>query len=180
MSTANRRINPRPCHRAVLVAWGVGPTVIGGAVFVPLGFLDEFPSQSIAYAVSAEGSTVAGESIGPSGMEAFYWNDTALMVGMGFFPNEPYTSSQAHGVNGDGSVIVGCSNRPGAMLEDGAPFRWTAATGLVLIPNLGGSDLGGIAEDVTPDGAVIVGWCASPTGYQAFHWSEATGTPSLG
>ena len=68
-----------------------------------------------------------------------------------------------------------------AHLEEGAPFRWTAADGMQLIPNLGGSDAGGIAEATTPDGALVVGWCGSSAGiYQPFYWTAAGGTHGLG
>ncbi len=161
---------------AVMVA---GASLGHAAEFHPLGFLGG-TSQSVAYGVSADGLTVVGESIAPEGMEAFRWTVPEGMVGLGFFPNQPFRSSQAHGVSADGAIIVGTSTRPDSLLEDGAPFRWTAQTGLVLIPNLGGSDTGGIAEDITLDGSVIVGWCASPTGYQAFRWTQPTGTQGLG
>jgi uncharacterized membrane protein len=166
---------------ASLWVWAGGTTVwaANAPQFVPLGFLGP-TSQSIAFGVSGDGTTAVGESVGSQGIEAFRWTEADGLVGLGFFPHQPDTSSQAHATNVDGTIIVGVAGRPDALLEEGAPFGWTEATGMLLIPNLGGSDTGGIAQSITPDGNIIVGWVGSPTGYQAFRWTQATSTQGLG
>src|SRR5499427_7306088 len=70
--------------------------------------------------------------------------------GLGFLPGR--NQSDAHGVNADGTVVVGSSN--------GQAFRWTAASGMVglgaLPPTLS------VARGVNADGTVVVGGIAFP------------------
>ena len=151
----------------------------GGAEFRGVGFLEP-SSQSIAFGISANGQVVVGESISPQGFEAFRWTRAGGMVGLGWLdPNIP--SSQAFATNADGSVIVGVSQHPHALLEDGAPVFWAQGGAAQLIHNLGGSDTGGTANGVTPDGRLIVGFCHSSNDiYEPFRWTAAGGTQGLG
>jgi probable HAF family extracellular repeat protein len=80
-------------------------------------------------------------------------------------------ASQAVGVSGDGSTVVGYGNEANGASR---PFRWTAAGGL--------QDLGtfGEAHAASFDGAMIVGqdWELS-TGLSALRWRAATGLERL-
>lgn len=151
------------------------------ATFTPLGFIDS-PSQSIAYAVSADGATVVGESISNDGMQAFRWTRSGGIVGLGFLPNPGgFKSSQAFAVSADGTIVAGASLTPNALLEDGSAMRWSAADGMTYLGNLGGTDTGGIAQGMTPDGVTIVGWCHSASGiYEPFRWTASGGMQGLG
>lgn len=166
------------CLTALALAF---PALGAVASFHPIGFIGP-PSQSIAYAVSADGSTVVGESISPDGFQAFRWTVSGGIVGLGALPNPGgFLSSQAFGVSGDGAVIVGQSLTPDALLEDGSAMRWSQADGMTYLGNLGGTDTGGICQGITPDASVIVGWCASSDGfYQPFRWTQAGGMQGLG
>src|SRR5262245_33665359 len=107
--------------------------------FHRLGFLtvDGF-GPSLAFGVSADGNVAVGMSNSPLGFQAFRWSAGDGMVGLGAFQTSGFPFSQAFGVSGDSSVIVGSSMRDDSLNEDGSPFRWTAATGLVYPGNLDG------------------------------------------
>jgi cysteine-rich repeat protein/probable HAF family extracellular repeat protein len=113
--------------------------------FTPLGFLSD-DTQSVARAVSADGSTVVGSSSGHNGSNAraFVWTRATGMVGIG-----STSQSEAYHVSADGSVVVG-------QFESRA-FRWTHATGLQLISGTGPGVLGAVAHDVSADGSIIIG-----------------------
>lgn len=90
----------------------------------------------------------------------------ATFQGLGNFPNEPPSSSEAWGVSSDGTTVVGYGN-------DGSQksFRWTAAGGM---ENLDGT-LNPAAYAVSTDGSVVVGG----SGGLAYCWTGGTMT-SLG
>src|SRR5438045_2684616 len=87
---------------------------------------------SIAWAVSANGSVVAGEADGEHGAQhAFRWTAPTGMVDLGAPP--PSFQSWATGLSGDGSVVSG--------YVEPAPwssFRWTAGEGFTLLGILPG------------------------------------------
>jgi len=89
--------------------------------FQGLGFLPG-SNASMAYAISADGSTVVGQ-----GGQAWRWSATTGMVGLGFLvPSLHYSATIA--VNSNGSVIVGIGEPHGGGYQ---AFRWTATTGMV-------------------------------------------------
>src|SRR5688572_5837591 len=92
---------------AVLGAAASSSALAAGSL-TPLGDLDGGIFDSIATAVSADGSTVVGYSFSTSGFEAFRWTSGGGMVGLGDLPGGAFRS-EAHGVSADGSVIVGYS-----------------------------------------------------------------------
>ena len=84
-------------------------------------------------------------------------------------------SSEAFGVSGDGSVVVGRSTT-----TDGRShaFRWTAAAGMKDLGTLGG--VTSEASAVSADGSVVVGDAQDSTGAsRAFRWTAATGVQNL-
>ena len=154
----------------------------GGAVFQPLGFLHpDNIGPVIAYGVSADGSVIVGQGVSPSGFEAFRWTQAGGMVGLGTFPNPGgFPSSLARACSADGSVVVGASVRPNSLNEDGSPFRWTQATGMVYLGSLGGTE-GGVARDVSADGSVVVGYSSNANfNLEAFRWSAGGGMAGIG
>jgi probable HAF family extracellular repeat protein len=144
-----------------------------------LGF-DPVPGPNVssgqANSVNADGSVVVGFN---SNANAFRWTAATGIVSLGSLPGAP--GSTAHGVSGDGSVVVGDSFFP-ATQTHGA-FRWTPSTGMVSLGVLTG-DNGSFAYGVSADGSAIVGssysTATSPIGQQAFRWTAATGMVGLG
>jgi probable HAF family extracellular repeat protein len=139
-----------------------GPAA-GGPSFQGLGALEGFPGwtvSSTAYAVSADGAVVVGESfwgLVPR-TEAVLWTKDGSMEGLGFLPGE--SSSSAYGISAGGSVVVGFSG--------GQAFRWTK-TGEDGIEGGIMESLGpGSAYGVSADGKVVVGASAR----EAFRWED--------
>jgi probable HAF family extracellular repeat protein len=127
--------------------------------------------SSAANAVSADGSVVVGYGTRGTSIEsreAFRWTSGGGMVGLGYLPGSS-SNGWAHGVSGDGSVVVGDSGHDS--------FRWTSGGGMV---GLGSFGLAGIG--VSADGSVIVGvgGSLSHTGSEAVRWTSDGGTVGLG
>lgn len=80
-------------------------------------------------------------------------------------------SSDARGVSGDGSVVVGTSSAgPG----NGRAFQWTSTGGVVNL--LGAVGSGSAAQGVSSDGSTIVGYYFIPNGAQAFSFTNGVRT----
>ena len=133
-----------------------------------------------AYAVSANGDVVVGESeytldgyIGEN-RRAFRWTAGGGMVSLGTLNGG--AESRAYGVSADGSVVIGVTH-DGPMGYYYA-YRWTEAGGMVKI---GGPD--SYAFGISGNGSVVVGH--APDGAQdgaahAFRWTAGEGMVSLG
>jgi autotransporter-associated beta strand protein len=89
------------------------------------------------------------------------------MTGLGSLPG---TVSQATGVNGDGSILVG--------LLDSQAFRWTASGGITGLGFLPGGNFSN-ATSVSSDGSIVVG-ASGNFRTQAFRWTASTGMVGLG
>ena len=148
---------------------------------VSLGDLPGGAICATAFAASIDGSVIVGESVSgtySTGMEAFRWTEVTGMVGLGTLGGN---DSRAHAVSADGSVVVGRSYT----LSEGAAFRWTATSGMSDIGNLGGVEGAppapySCAYGVSADGSVVVGGSYSPSGFEAFTYSETTGMVGRG
>jgi len=82
-------------------------------------------------------------------------------------------------ISADGSVVVGESGSA----NGGEAFRWTAATGMVGLGDLGGGEFYSSAIRVSADGSVVVGASRSPTSgsrVEAYRWTAATGMVGMG
>ena len=177
-----------------------GPT----ATFQGLG--TDGHAFSAAMAVSADGSTVVGNTFDETGSQAFRWTRTGGFQSLGDI-NGQTTRSYALGVNADGSIIVGRAEQP----DNVQAFRWTGASGMVGLgektselsavsadgtigagrfhetaaatwsPANGWSAIPG-ADDtsnalgISADGSVIVGVNQN----HAFRWSQADGPLDIG
>jgi probable HAF family extracellular repeat protein len=130
-----------------------------------LGFLAG-GRNSVASALSADGSVIVGHSGSNIGSQAFRWT-AGGMVGLGFLPGG--TSSFARGVSADGSVVVGASNDAAGAQA----FRWTSG-GMVGLGFLAGGTQSSAAA-VSADGNVVVG----SSNFQAFRWSQGTRMQSV-
>jgi probable HAF family extracellular repeat protein len=84
--------------------------------------------------------------------------------------------SNAFGLSGDGSVIVGDSTTA----SGNEAFRWTAGGGIVGLGELSGGAFAGVALDASSDGSVIVGQSESGSGPEAFRWTSSGGITGLG
>ncbi len=149
-------------------------------------------TSSIAFATSADGAVVVGESSRVTGVDpdtdediivsqAFRWTG-GLMTGLGTLSlsvdPDDLPSSTARDVSTDGSVVVGASDYdtgdPDDPLASTEAFLWTAADGMVGLGFLPDSDTS-TASAVSGDGSVVVG----QSGGQAFIWTAATGMQPL-
>ena len=167
---------------------------------------------SYAEGTNADGSLVVGYAEYPltssTSSEAFSWTPGGGLIALGFATGSDY--SRAHDVDASGFQVVGRSGGAARLnlmsgwqsLEDGLfsanavtpdgstivglpSFRWTAATGAVLLPTLGGGSRASDheAHAVSADGSVVVGESeveGSLEPLRAFRWTEATGTLDLG
>jgi len=147
------------------------------ATFESLGVLPG-GQNSMAHAVSADGTIVVGQSessLGPmSGIEAFRWNENEGIVGLGDLPGGIFTSF-AHGVSSDGNIIVGTGWGDGFT----EALRWenNVMEGIGFLP--GGTD--SFAYDVSDDGLTIVGYGFDSDGFSmAFRWTQASGIEGIG
>jgi probable HAF family extracellular repeat protein len=142
-----------------------------------LGFLRNTCSQqkSIAFGVSADGSTVVGHSEGSDDTrlcpgQAFRWA-TGSMVSLGVLPNQ--TTSEALGVSADGSVVVGSAGS--ASLE---AVRWVNGA-IMPLGFLGVRPSISNACCVSANGLVVFGTSGSAGNLQAVRWTPADGMRSI-
>lgn len=157
------------------------------ASFTTIGMLEGTDFRaSVAYAVSADGTTVVGDATNGIAAVAFRWTaaEGALPVGdlpVGSpDPRTPSDGSRARGVSADGSAIVGWTTSTELVTE---AFRWTESTGLVGLGDLPGGDFESRAIGVSADGSVVVGSGSSGTGSsadEAYRWTHTSGMVPLG
>ena len=129
----------------------------------------------ISTAINADGSVGVGTSIeSPASFaptRATRWVGSAVQ-NLGILPNGH--GSYAHGVSGDGSVVVGY-----CLMQDGSQiaYRWSSTGGMVPIGTFNGGNITS-AQDVSQDGSVIVG--ALPSVARAYRWTLEDGVEDLG
>jgi len=155
---------------------------LAAAMFQGLGDLPGGSTYSKAFGVSADGSTVVGESKSTSGsneLEAFRWTALDGMQGLGDLSGGIFRS-YAYGVSADGSVVVGTGSSTAS--ADGQAFRWTVDTGMTGLPVGSGGRFPSHGNGVSADGAVVVGWRAHAweLDHEAFRWTASGGTVGLG
>jgi len=145
--------------------------------FQGLGDLPQGIFKSHAYAVSADGSTVVGESESRFGLEAFRWTQAGGMVGLGYLSNL-YPQSHAYGVSADGSVVVGVSKVSiGTGTAGFEAFRWTQAGGMLGLGNFQQTNFESRAFGVSDDGSVVAGYGKRKAGtgtsyFEAARWTN--------
>jgi len=136
-----------------------------------LGHLPGSCCDSIAYGVSADGSTVVGYSQFDlaDDDEAVRWTSASGMVGLGNLLGYRF-SSRAYDASADGSTVVGKSESLGYLFE---AFIWDERNGMrnlrdVLVNDYGLDLTGWIlssASGISDDGLTIVGYGDNPDGY---------------
>ena len=164
------------------------------------GMVDVGPSTIRANAASSDGFYVVGQESGPSQPNGFRWNpidgvvslsiysaedvseDGSVMVCCAvrwrngvvtFLPSLGACCTQAHGVSGNGVVVVGGARS--SVYGTERAFRWTEADGI--------ADLGtnGFATTASRDGSVIAGRLViSITESRAFRWTATGGVEDIG
>ncbi|MCO6177605.1 autotransporter domain-containing protein, partial [Ciceribacter sp. RN22] len=185
-STCLRPLLARPEAAAIWLALTAVPMLAlpQAARAQDTGIIDlSHPDGGIAVArgVSADGGVVVGGAKTADGeYHAFRWTEAGGMQDMGALGE--VSRSEAFGVSGDGSVVVGQNITDNVGVSTTRAFRWTEADGMVILGTLNDGNWS-TASGVSADGAVIVG-AATDGGWDnavtAFRWTEAEGMVGLG
>lgn len=128
-------------------------------------------------AISSDGTTVVGELRTSAGAEAFIWDATRGLRGLGDLQGGPGISI-ASGVSGDGSVVAGFSTSDSGI----GAFIWDERRGMrelgPLPEGIATTIVGGLSED----GSTVVGtmYSADERRSDAFYWNETVGYRSIG
>ncbi|MBI3881392.1 MAG: PEP-CTERM sorting domain-containing protein, partial [Verrucomicrobia bacterium] len=133
--------------------------------------------NSAALGVSHNGGVIVGWSDTTNGVltEAFKWTSGTNMSGLGDLPGGLFFS-QANGVSGDGTKIVGFGNNATTNQE---AFQWTTGGGMTGLGISGDAD-SSVANAANGDGSVIVGTEGLTNGSSAaFLWTSALGLQRL-
>lgn len=134
--------------------------------------LETLGTDSVAYAISGDGSTVVGAT-DVGGFTAYFWNRVDGMTGLDSLGGAPGDCvSSANAVNADGSVVVGYS-AGGA--ETYAAVRWDDG---VISELTNGYASTSEAMGVSGDGDVIVGNRDNGGTNEAFIWTGGSGAMS--
>jgi len=158
---------------ATTLAWA--PRVSGQGTFQGLGDLPGGLVSSSAYSLSADGSTVVGQSESTGGSEGFVWRVGTGMVGLGDLPDGDYYSLGTD-VSADGSVVVGESRGTSGT----EAVRWTWDGALVGLGELSGGSFFSAATRCTGDGSSAFGGSIGSRGYVASSWAASPGAVDLG
>jgi probable HAF family extracellular repeat protein len=134
----------------------------------------EFPQ---VFAVSFNGSIVAGFRLLRGESEPIFWTQREGIVGLG--KPAGYAYGDVSGMSADGSVIVGtCVTESGT---DSVAFRWTKDSGTARIGPLPDAIHRCEAHAVSADGRVVVGAIWHDADHcEAFRWTSQTGVVGLG
>ena len=167
---------------------GTGP----GAGMVDLGALGSNSAganpanYSYAYAISADGNVIAGDSYTGTTDHAFRYTSGGGMVDLGNLGTSVNNVSNVYTVSSNGGVIIGTSYNDVTTHA----FKWTEGTspgtGMVDLGALGSNPNGAnpandsYARAVSADGNVIAGYSWNGTTSHAFKYTDSTGIVDLG
>lgn len=101
---------------------------------------------SQALDISGAGGVIIGRSASTVGTQAFRWEDSGGMVGLGFLIGDSYSSASA--ANGDGSIVVGES--AASSVAAGRAFIWNSSGGM--------RDLQGVLSTEYGLAGALAGW----------------------
>jgi uncharacterized membrane protein len=149
-----------------VLAGGQGGYPYGNAVAIINGQLINLgmfsgDNNSNASAVSADGSTIVGQSFAVQlvgqgyqiyQMKPFRWTASTGMVSLGTLPGAAITN--ANDVSGDGSVVVGHAH---FSVTKQLAYRWTESAGMQSLGDLPGGFESSVAFAVSANGSVVVG-----------------------
>ena len=126
-----------------------------GLEWTGLGVLGNLPQPiSEAEVVSGDGSTIAGYTSSPTGMQIFRWDAKNGMVDIGNITG-PSITAHVGGITYDGNMIVGWVEYPGG--HDHEPFIWKSSEDIepISLPSRFSSAR---YTDVSADGSTILGY----------------------
>lgn len=123
-----------------------------------------------ALGISADGQTIVGGT-GAGNALPFRWER-----GVGFEVLATGGAGAARGVSADGSVVVGWY----ALGPVQNAFRWTRASGMVLLGDLAGGNEVSESVSVSSDGRVVLGTGRDDFHSYAMRWTQETEWISLG
>jgi uncharacterized membrane protein len=127
--------------------------------------------SSTAWDVSADGSSIVGDTRIGGYSRAFLWNESTGMLALDLTPRR---SSNANGVSADGKIVVG--------FVDNQAFRWELSDAGVqgeAITNVPDGIYQTEASAVSGDGQVVVGNYYLDNISYAFRWSRKSGLRSI-
>ncbi len=143
-----------------------------------LGRTQPWHDSSRAFAVSADGNTIVGDSSGPGSTQAFIWTP---QTGMQALPWLDPAADEAHayGMSSDGRRVVGESAMFGAQYLLSMGVMWTDGVLQTLGPLAPGYNQSA-AYGVSDDGSIIIGQMRG-AGLRdtAGIWTEQTGWRTL-
>lgn len=160
-----------------------GLYVAPGFTWTPTGGRDDFgllpgmPTQSMVEGMSSDGGVLVGisrEIIGPRRSYRRVGNGPVVDIG-----SAGWSNSEALGVSGDGSVVVGWNHAANGF---GQAYRWTEAGGMQQLGYLRPNGTRSTAWGISRDGSTIVGQSQSNGLFgdvEAFKWTEAGGFEAL-
>jgi probable HAF family extracellular repeat protein len=144
--------------------------------FQGLGDLPGGDVESQAFAVSADGSVVAGRShseLTDNNPEAFRWTSGTGLVALGGFAGGPEASC-VNDMSADGQVLVGY----GTEADRVQAAMWRADGTMVGLGTLFGRN--SFANGISADGSVVVGSSETLDGNSAaFRWTQETGMRAI-
>ncbi|HYD01392.1 MAG TPA: GC-type dockerin domain-anchored protein [Phycisphaerales bacterium] len=107
----------------------------------------------------------------------FRWTPGGGAVNLGVLAGGEIGAAQASEVSDDGAVVVGTSAADGSIASKA--FRWTQTGGMVNLGTLAGGT-SSVANGVSGDGQVVVGYSTSSDGQRAYRWTATDGMQDLG
>ncbi len=138
------------------------------------------PPVTVVRALSGNGTTAVGYRTNPivsGARRAFRYRGQGTYQELVSPPTMP-ANSEANGVSGDGSIVVGSAFPGNAPFLDSRAFRWTPAGGmqsLGFLPNGFSSE----ATAISRDGSTIVGTDQTSNATLSFVWRQGTGMVQL-
>ncbi|MGB0911461.1 MAG: PEP-CTERM sorting domain-containing protein [Nitrospirales bacterium] len=152
--------------------------------------ISNVPAGSIVFNsgndVSGDGTIVVGSIFDGFTSTAFRWTQAEGQVDLGHLPGTEQRSI-ARGISMNGTTVVGSSvsaNSVGRFNTEA--FRWTQADDMIGLGDLPGLTFSSVANDISADGATVVGTSNAiidfigPDNHEAFRWTQAGGMVGLG
>ncbi len=139
-----------------------------------LGYLNQGYKYTRATGISSDGSIIVGDSNGAYDNQAYKWTQADGMQGLGYLSGS--NNSYANAISSDGRIIAGYGAPFGAIP---LPVIWKDDTQTIIydVWNLYND---AVAFDVSNTGTIVGRATTSALEHEAFLWSQATGTVSIG
>ncbi|MEK6703510.1 MAG: hypothetical protein AABZ53_14715 [Planctomycetota bacterium] len=149
-------------------------TAIGGRA--DFGLNAGMPAVTFTAGVSSDGGTIAGTTRLPSSItNRAYIYSGGIVRNLGTI--EGYAFSEASGISGDGTVVVGDARD--ANFFGSEAFRWTDSGGMQGLGFTRPSHFYSTSMGISRDGRSIVGYSYDGTTTDAFVWTQDHGMQGL-